>query len=222
MRLSAIHQARVIFFLEVLDLNPRGAAYYPSIVRALNERYGFQKFPQEFKDFDESKGITFELGTTGNTTIDKFVIYQNGLQLDTRASTEDSEAILEEALSWAAQTLGLKYTSDMVKMKAYVSYFSFYSDSALLQVNPILKNLSMKLAKTVSENLHLSAIFEPTGILWGLDPAEQRMPVQSFSIERRQQTPFSEGKYFSAAPLPTDIHLALVEEFEKAVLAQNH
>jgi hypothetical protein len=219
MRLSAVLLARVFLFVESVDLNPSGAAFYPEIIGALVKRYNFQKFPQKFEDFDESKGVTFEMGRIGDKTIDKVVVYPYGLALDTKVSTQDSEAILEDALNWTSKASGLVYRREMVKRKAYVSQFSFYSDEPLLQVNPLLKKLSEKIGKAVSENLNLSSVFEPTAVIIGLDPESQRIPTSAFSIERRQGVAFSEGKYFSAAPLPTDIHFALVEEFERSVTA---
>jgi hypothetical protein len=220
MQLSAVILARVLFFVEAIDLNPRGTAYYPDIVRALVERYRFQKFPQKAEDFDELKGVTFEQGRSGDVTIYTLVIYNNGLQLDTTRSTDASEAILVDALGWASQELGLVYKPEMVKRKGYVSNFTFYSDAPLLQTNPILNNLSAKVSKAVSDNLKSPMSFQPSAILISQDPEAQRIPVSPFSIERRAQTPFSDKKYFSAAPLPTAIHVGLVEEYEKSVLAQ--
>jgi hypothetical protein len=221
MQLSAVVLARVFLFVESIDLNPRGVAFYPDLIRAIVERYSFQKFPQKFEDLDETKGVVFELGKIGKKTIQKVAIYSTGLALDTTSSTQESEAILEDALAWATEKLGLHYRREMVKRKAYVSQITFYSGVPLLFVHPILKNLSEKIAKVVSENLNLSSTFEPTAILFGLDPESQRIATSPFSIERRQGTAFSEGKYFSGAPVPTDIHLALLEEFERAVFTQD-
>ncbi len=217
MQLSAQLLGRVVWFVESADLTPRGAAFYPDIVRALAERYSFQKFPQRFEDFDESKGIAFEMGKIEDKTINKVMIFSNAVSLETTSSTQVSESILEEALVWATQKLGLHYARGMVKRKTYVNQFSFYSDAPLLQMNPVLRDLSIKTSKVVSENLKSQSTFEPAAILIGLDPEFQRIPTSAFSIERRQQTPFSDNKYFSAAPLPTDIHIELVEEFEKYI-----
>jgi hypothetical protein len=41
--------------------------------------------------------------------------------------------------------------------------------------------------------------------------------IAPFSITRRAESRFSENKYFSEAPLPTDIHISLLEEFEAEV-----
>src|SRR6266852_1851338 len=105
MELSAVLLARVIFFVESVDLNPRGAAFYPDIIRGLVERYNFQSYPEKVEDFDEQKGVTLTLGRLGDRTIDKVVIYNWGLTLDTTSSTDDAETLLDEALVWATNSL---------------------------------------------------------------------------------------------------------------------
>jgi len=162
------------------------------------------------------------MGKIGDKTVDKVVIYPQGIALDTTSSTQDSEAILEDALTWASKELKLVYRREMIKRKTYVSQFTFYSNIAILHVNPILKNLSEKIGALVSENLKLKSVFEPTAVLLGMDPECQRVPTWTFSIERRQGIAFAESKYFSAAPLPTDIHIALVEVFEKGMAHQQN
>jgi hypothetical protein len=148
------------------------------------------------------------------------VINPHGLSLDTTSATQDSEAILEDALSWASKTLGIVYRREMVKRKTYASQFTFYSDVPLLHINPVLEALSEEVCRVVAENLKLPTVIEPTAILLGQDPEAQRIPVFPFSIERRQSIAFSEGKYFSSAPLPTDKHIAVVEKFEKSIMEQ--
>lgn len=217
MQLSAVHLARVLFFLEVAELNPRGFAYYPAIVSALVKQFGFAKFPDKPEDFDESKGIFFEGGYFADTTLDRLVIYENGLQLDTRRNTEHSEKILLSALTWAKE-INLTFQPGMVKRKAYVSQFGFYSDAPLLGKSPLLNSFSERISKTVSDNMKAAVTFQPTAILIGQDPNAQTIPVASFSIERRAQTPFHENKYFSSAPVPTEMHFQMVEEYEKAIL----
>jgi hypothetical protein len=220
MQLSAVLLARAIFFVESVDINPRGEAFYPDVIKALVERYQFQSFPQKIEDFDETKGVTLAAGKIGNRNVDKVVIYNWGLTLDTTSSTEDAENILDEALVWGAQNLHLHYEQDMVKRKAYVSHITFYSNAPLLSLNPILNSTGDEISKAVSATLKLPYVFQPTGILIGIDPEAQRIPIQRFSIERREGAAFRENKYFSAAPVPTPLHLRLVEEFEKAMAAK--
>jgi hypothetical protein len=54
-------------------------------------------------------------------------------------------------------------------------------------------------------------------IMVDYDQLERKHALGRFSIQRRDNTPFSENKYFSDAPLPTDVHIRLLEEFETAI-----
>ncbi len=121
MKLSAVILARVLAYVESFDLNPRGKVYYPDIVRALAERYTFQKFPQALEEFNEAKGVEFIEGLAGNNVIQKLVIWDSLLVLETRSSTDDSKRILEEMLTWGTEKLGLNYHPGMIKHFAYVS-----------------------------------------------------------------------------------------------------
>jgi hypothetical protein len=220
MQLSSVHLARAFLFLESNDLNPRGATFLPDIIRALAERYRFQKVPGKMDELDENKGVEFVLGYSGNTTIDKAVLYAKGIALDTRATTQESEAILEEILTWASEKFGLHYRREMVLRRGYVSNLAFYSDVPLLSVNPILDDFAERVGKIVSGNLKLDCRYEPSTVMISMDPESQRVPASPFSIERRVGTAFSEGKYFSAAPVHTDVHIKLVEEYERSVATQ--
>ena len=217
MQLTAVLLARVALFVESVDLNPRGQAFYPAVIRGLVDHYHFQSFPQKLEDYDEQKGVTLAVGTSGDKTIDKVVIYSWGLTIDTRSSTSDAEQLLDEALTWSAANLRLTYDRAMIKRKAYLSQITFNSDAPLLSSNPALDSIGKTVSETVSSNLKLPYGFRPIGILLGADPEEQIIPVQRFSIERRERIAFSENKYFSSAPVPTELHLSLLAEYEKSM-----
>lgn len=220
MQLSAVLLARVFLFVESADLNPRGVAFYPDIIRALVERYSFQKFPQKIEELDENKGVQFVLGKFGKKTIAAVTIYSHGIALDTTSSTADSESLLEEALAWGVEKLGLQYNREMVKRRAYVSQLTFFSAVPMLALNPEVEALSRKITELVSGNMKLDSIYGPSGLSFALDPESQRFPLANFTIERRQGIGYSEGKYFSNAPLPTEIHITVLEQFEQAMSAQ--
>lgn len=215
MQLSSVLLARAFLFLESNDLNPHGEVFFPDVIRALVERYRFQKVPQQLGDLDENKGVEFLLGFSENTTIDKAVLYAKGISLDTRATTQQSEAILEEILTWASEKFGLHYRREMVLRRGYVSNLAFYTDVPILSTNPILDDFAQRVGNIVSGNLKLDCIYEPSTVMISMDPESQRIPAAPFSIERRVGTAFSENKYFSAAPLHTDVHIKLLEEYER-------
>lgn len=217
MKLSAVILARVLGFIETADLSPRGQGYFPEIVSKLVERYNFQKFPQKLEEFDESKGVEFLEGRIGNRTIKKIVIWNSVLVVETRSSTADSKQILEEILLWGAENLGLSYKPGMIKRFAYVSDLTFYSDVPILNVNPALTKLATQTSAALSAIWQEPIHYEPSNLAAAHDPLARKQGIAPFSITHRAEARFSENKYFSEAPLPTDTHIALLEEFEAEI-----
>jgi hypothetical protein len=216
-QLSAVILARTLGYIETFDLNPRGKVFFPEVVPEIVRRYSFQKFPKTLEDFDESKGVEFLEGKSGDTVIAKAVIFSTLLVVDTRSSTDDSKNILEDILTWTAEKFGFNYRPGMIKRFAYVSDLSFYSDAPLLSVSPALTNLAEKTSKLLSGIWQEPVHYEPINLIVGHDPMSRKYGVAPFSIARRAEARFSENKYFSEAPLPTDMHLSMLEEFEAEV-----
>jgi hypothetical protein len=210
--------ARFFAFIETSDLNPKGRAYFPKLASALVERYGFFKFPQKSEEFDESKGVTFESGRVGEVTIHRVVIHDHAIYLDTTSSTDDSERIFNESLTWLSHDFGLVYKPEMVRRKTYVSQLTFYSDVMLDKLHPALTRLAQRLTTRVPQYYGQTLDFVPLSTAIGYDPLTVKVGPAPFVIERRADTPFTEKKYFSSAPLPTSEHLHLLEAFEADVL----
>jgi hypothetical protein len=101
--------------------------------------------------------------------------------------------------------------------KAYVSQITFFSEAPILSLNPVLGTVAAKLGEAVSASMKLPHAFHPLGVYLNIDATVQPTPVQMFSIERRQNIPSSDGKYFSSAPVSTDAHIELIKEFERAL-----
>jgi hypothetical protein len=219
MKLSAVILARFFGFIETSDLNPRGRAYFPELASALVERYGFAKFPQKPEEFDESKGVTFESGRSGEATIHRVVIHDHAIYLDTASSTDDSERIFHESLTWLSHDLGLIYRPEMVRRKTYVSQLTFYSDVMLDKLHPALTKLAQRLTTRVPQYYGQPLDYTPSNVLVGYDPLTVKAGPAPFAIERRADTLYTEKKYFSSAPLPTNEHIGLLEAFEADVLA---
>jgi hypothetical protein len=219
MEISAIILARVLYFVEGLELNPTGRVYFPDLVSALIERCGFQKFPQEFKDFDDTKGVEFSEGKWGDTVIETLKIYNTGLQLDTRVSTQESERVLKEALNWAIKEFGIVYDPKMLSRKAYVSDLVFRTEVPILSSYTPFANLCERGQAAFATLSHDKSPWQPV-IFTVQSEGVPRKPLNAaFSIQRRAETMFSENKYFSEAPLPTDIHVDLLKRFEADVTA---
>lgn len=216
MELSAILLARVIGFFETADIAPRHGIFFPELVKGLVQHCNFQKFPTTFDEWSSPEGAQFIVGKLDKTVIDKLIVYNNGLQVETRNGTSESKRILEAILVWARDKFGTLYGPETVKRWAYVSDLTFQSNVPLLMTGPIqrlAKGISGALSKIVNEE----TVYEPLGFNIGHDPLLRKYGRAAFSIQRRAEVPFTDNRYFSEAPLPTEIHLDLLAQYEEDV-----
>jgi len=219
LRQSAIILARVLGFIEIADLISGGKVSIPDLVRQFAERYSFQKFPATFQELDPGKGIEFLEGVSGAYPIKKFVIWETLLVLETRVSTSVSRSVLEEILLWSSKELGINYRPDSIRRFGYISDVTFYSDAPLLDLHPAVARLAARSSEELTRIWQEPVRYEPLIVRVGHDPKARKYPIAPFSIEHRNEAPFSENKYFSEAPLPTDVHLEMLEQFESDILA---
>lgn len=215
MRRSAILLARVLAFVELYDLLPAAGIFFPDFVQKLVKQYSFQTFPKTAEDFDLKKGVQFLDGKIGDMVILKLGIWDSLLVIETRSNTTVSKKILEDMLSWGVTELGLSYKVGMIKRFAYISDVTFYSDAPLLVLaSPALANLAAQTGKELSQIWNDPITYETTDLKVGHDTTSRKVGIAPFTISRRAETAFSENKYFSEAPLPTDVHWKLLETFE--------
>jgi hypothetical protein len=206
--------ARVLAYVETVDLNPGGAVFFPDLIRALVEKMEFQKFPTTFEETDEEKGVTFLEGRWGNVSIDKLTIFRNALVLDTRVPTHDTEIILDECLTWVSEEHGIHYTPGMIQRKQYLSDLTFHSDFDLLATHRAFVNLQKAVSSYISHHFEQPLEYQLTRLDLDFDKVKTPIISAPFSIQKRGLTPFSEKKYFSEAPLPTDVHVRILQQFE--------
>jgi hypothetical protein len=217
MRLASVLLARYYGLVQIEDLNLNGTVYYPEVTAKLVERYGFMKYPTGADAFDETKGIEFNAGRAGKQVIDKLMILSSGVYLDTPIDTTTSEALWFEMMEWAVNEFGVTFSPEMVTRCAYVSNVTFHSDAPILAVNPIMSEIGKVVAAQVESSFKLSLDYEPAAVSITFDQLATKLGPAAFTVQRREGVPFGENKYFSTAPLKTEIHLDLLERWERAV-----
>jgi hypothetical protein len=218
-KISAIIQARALAYIELYDLDPRGQTFFPDTIKQIQQRYGFLQVPK-IGDAEEQKGLELKTGKLGNKVIDSLKIFPNLFVLETHSNTTDSRIVLEEMFDWAKRELGITYEPSMVLRWGYVSILTFYSDHNLIELasSPAAK-LAAKMSKAVSEIWEEPFVFEARSLSIGHDPLTHKNGIASLLITPRADIPFSENKFYSEAPLPTDMHIKFLEEFEADTLA---
>lgn len=218
MKVSAVVLARVLAFIDAADLIPKGGASLHDLTTEVGKYFRFQKSPRTFEDLDLSKGIEFIDGRFGKRSIGKFVIWPSILVLETQVSTDAGKELIGDILQWGKERLGLDYDPGMITRFGYLSNLSFYSPAPLLSLSPLLERISTRTTEALTEIWKEPIVYEPLEIKVGHDPLTRKWPIAPFQITRRAEHKFSENKYFSEAPLPTDLHVSLLEEYESGIL----
>jgi hypothetical protein len=216
--LSAVLLARSIAIIDINDLNPRGALFFPTLVPLLVDRLGFQTFPTKAGDFDESKGVAFGDGYFDGQHITNLTVYNDGIKIDTRSSTREGRRILIETLEWMAKDVGLSFSEEMLTRWGVLSQLTFYADVDLLSLHPALDVASEMISAEVEKRLGTERKFVPYSVMINFDKGDApSIPMAAFSVERRANEHPEKNKYYSSAPLDTDVHLNVLQEFENSV-----
>jgi hypothetical protein len=225
MKLKSVMMARAIWLFDIQDLNPKGKSIFPEVFDWLKDQYHFAKFPKSIDERDQQGGWAFSEGDF-QVKEEVFIgadlgIYNDGLVATTRSSTNDSEAFLANVLELICKDYSLTFDSQMIRRKMYLSEINVTAEGSLSLINPALSEFARKISSVLTLEGGLG--FQPTGIIFGSDQTITPISKQLFAgfyLERKVGAPFSENRYYSKAPLPTDQHLGLLEEFERTFMKQ--
>ena len=138
-------------------------------------------------------------------------IFNNGLAIDTRSSTDDSLAVLEDIINIAKDTTGITLYP---YRRHLVSQIVFRSDLKLSLLHPALQPIANRLSRQTSEVLRHPINYEPIALQIGPDSTQLKVAPSKFSLERRSEIPFNENTYFTTAPLSTSEHIELIRQLE--------
>lgn len=219
MQVLAVWEARAIAFFDLDELNPGGKVFFPNVLGELVQRFQFQKFPRTPEQMDESKGIEFFDGNWNGTNVSKLTIYFNGILLQTQSSTADAQRIVDEALRWASEHFGLHYKPEMILNWKFLSGLTFTSEAPILEASSAVSKLAKGISQAVSPMMGEALEYSPIRLDIDFDKHNRQSPVAFMTIQRKIDSAFSANRYISEAPLPTDIHIKLLEEFEADVVA---
>lgn len=215
MELVSITLARVAAMVQLQEWDPFGKALSLEAIAMIGNRYTFSKTPTKFEDLNPQKGIELAEGRLGDICIDRINIFQNGIVIDTRSSTENSERVLNDILALANEVFGATITP---ARRSFASQIIFRSSMRLVALSPVLPKIAGVLSERASADLKHSFSFEPTAIVLNVDTSQVKNAPVMFTIERRADVPFAENTYFSSASLRTVEHIEIVKAFEASLL----
>jgi hypothetical protein len=205
----------------------RQLGWGPEVIQALQAKYNFLVLPELSDLFprepDPDKPLVFSHGRfvrDGQVKlIDHLQIYQLAAGAVTSTSTDDSDFFLDDAAEWAIKTFDVTVT-DVIANRIYVSQLEVEFERPLPE---LLSALSQTAEKINRLRLNYGAPplnYSLTGLTLAYDPYESKAPAPAtFIIDRRANFPHDKNLFFCQAPLTTNDHILLLEEFEQSLLA---
>jgi hypothetical protein len=167
-----------------------------------------------------NEGLTFREGRMlvedRQIVIGELVIYNDGATVRTYSTTGDSDLVLEKALAIGAE-LGLR--------KPITPPIHFYQSFLVFELSNSIDRIingHEKLFYLLQQSMHLTSPAHLGALMFSVDPETLPKRVASinptaFRIERRQDVPFDQNRYFSMANTSTETHIAILEEIERSI-----
>jgi len=213
----AVALARSVWLINLNELNPAGRAVYPELLPRLRELYKFQTSPESATITAEENGLRFSEGVfqdrKGNPIAINLTIFNDGLSADSRSSTDDTDAFLDDALRHGVDEFGLVYRPDLFHSRIHVSELFFRCPFSLNLINPELAAFSEAIRIAAAKDGR-DGEWETAGLTFSPDPvATPNWKAMQFKIERRVDSSFTEFRYYSFAPVSTSAHIALLKDF---------
>lgn len=214
MKLLAVRVARSIWLIPQHFLNPRGVFTRP-LGEAFKARYQFEKTPFTHPPASPNDGWKFENGAfkVGGSFVQiiHMTVHSDGVVVETRSSTDDGDAYLDDAISFVSKEYGLPPVAELPIRRIYASELNvFYPKKPQL--------LDPKTSKLIKEIKAAFGDEAPGGVdLLSLQLGNDTTvaPRQlAFRIDREVNTSIAANRYWSYAPMPTAKHIQLLELIE--------
>lgn len=220
MELLNVSTARSVWLFDTAELNPTGKKFTPDLFVFLNNIYKFEKTPTSIVDLEDN-ALVFSRGEfknkAGITVGIELKIYNDGLLANARSSTRDTDDFLEEVLILCSKEFELSYKHEMIRYKIVFSEVNVQSNKRLNGINTQVNKFTDKISISVTDEP--KAPFELSAIIFSPGQTIPNFQISPFTLERKTNTMPEEGKYYSRAPLHTDIHINLLNDLESLFMA---
>jgi len=233
MKIKNVKLARAIWLFDLQDLNPSGRDIAEDLFEWIKTAYSFPIAPDlramlvartvqpVAENQAPANGAVFERGhfqTRADVFIEitKLTIFNDGIVVDTPSSTEDGDRFAQDLLETASREFGLTYDGETVRRRMYLSELMLRSDISFDLINPKLAAFANRISEAFSEEP--KPRFEFGGLQFWSEPNDTGKH-KLFTLERQASKALAERRYYSQAPLQTDVHFKLLQELERIVMS---
>jgi hypothetical protein len=214
MQLVSSEMGQSLQLINMDEIRPRrGGVFLPDFAREIVLRYRFQVFPERITP---NQVVKFELGAKevdGITIpISNLDVYADGILVNSY-NTEDSNTILDDFLGWASETYHLRAPRTLIPRRYQSRLIVDLSQSAGDMLITAFRAVNAIVGKRLGAEQELSL----TNLTIGPNPATQYPYLLTWLFQPRIGQPYVPNRYYSAAPLSTEDHFAMLQEIEAAV-----
>ncbi len=220
MKILSIELGRSIQLVVADEVRAKSGLSLPEVARLLTERYGFA-VPPDMADAQKS-GLKFKEGRiiSGNRMINikELGIFNDGIIADTYDTT-DSDFVIDDAVAWGRQTLGMREPVTTIGRK-YVSNIVAELNRGIGDLR-LIKRIGDATSAMLREVYDVDIPISLSGSGWASDaqPSPNTVLGSEFSFYRRVGRPFDESRFFFVAPVPTQMHINWIEMLERELLS---
>jgi hypothetical protein len=219
--------ARVTWLFPLEEFLPPAGANNPSVISQIAARYKFGIVPTITTQESMAKsGLPFGMGhfeaNGAYFTVSDFVIYNDGI-VAVAEKTDWAEAFLEDVTNWVKQSFGFRDVTSGVR-RLYGSTIVVDFEVPLSRLIAGYEIISKLITERTITILPESKPMQFSRLDFEVDKTviAGQLTVPKFILERRAAVSFTQERYFSAAPMHTKDHLALLEQIERVAAAAPH
>lgn len=209
MQLVEYGSCQVVRLMNVF--RPQGAIYLPEVLANIMSKYQFAKPPS--LDDVRKDAVKFQIGKFGDTQIEEFGVYGDGMSASGKCPTEALEAFLADVFSFGLKEIGYVPILEHRNEIHFESTITVKSEKDLAAF--LSRPAETLIRKTLKEKIDID--YQSSGLVMDCDAASlklRRKPLRVF-IERKLGFPFGENLFLCIAPLRTSEHLELLTALER-------
>jgi hypothetical protein len=218
-------QGTVALHVSADDVTPRCGLLIRDLIELVGEAYQFSVKPQLLPGVPPAflQQLIFQSGALikddGKLAIIQLAVLPNG-NMVTATTTDIADLVMDDCIARLDSEMGYRFASAK-KRRTYLSniavQFEVDADEKIEAIGKI-ENLLTKLI------LRPTMPFKFKRLAFGYGDVAQpgmisleAVETSDFLIERRSSEPYTENRYFSAAPVRTSEHIELLEAIEQAL-----
>ena len=212
MELIGIERSRIVSLF--LLSNPVAQPPIARLAEALVERYQFSLFPREMADLLKDK-TEFGQGIFEGHRIDSVEVFTDGVVVTARSNSEVVDRFINDMREWAKSEFGLLPVETHTINKVYESHLIVSSKKNILDSLGRLSKISASIQILLKKSSGIDVELQPSGLSFAADDTKIAglRPID-FRLERKVNSSFEKGVYYSRSPLQTNDHLRVLEMIE--------